>query len=289
MKNYRYMPSLCLSCLLFTLEDKPVEENKYIDIFNFFFSQVLKSGELKKGDAFALSIDKRTFDYIKSHNTTLIFGHYGPYKFPFEILIHVFTPPKTLLEGMMKRYYAFSYTQDIYMYCDIDIFIIKPLSNLTDHMKPNTIYIHNEKSSSIPYDSYHANMPKNFVIIPGTPCVSSGKFAIYGKELLVDFFTKINNKCNYNTKYNTVDQPFFNHAILHNLHTMPFDISVFNNENICFSFGNINKDTTILLDCAGDAGNGELHYKTMLRLYILLHCDFIYHERNIFQTDKHKM
>ena len=267
------MPSLCLSCVLFTLEDKPVEENKYIDMFNLFFSQVLKSAELKKGDAFTLFIDKRTFEYIKANDKTMLFMPNDI--IPFQVKIYIFKPPKTILEGMMKKYKITTYEQDIYMYCDIDIFIRKPLSNLTDHMKPNTIYIHNENSSSIPYDSYHANMPKNFVIIPGTPGVSAGKFAIYGKELLVDFFTKINNKCNYNTKYNTVEQPFFNHAILHNLHTMPFDISVFNNENICFSFGNINKDTTILLDCAGDAGNGELHYKKMLRLYILLHCDLI--------------
>jgi len=267
------MPSLCLSCVLFTLEDKPVEENKYIDMFNLFFSQVLKSAELKKCDAFTLFIDKRTFEYIKANDKTMLFMPNDI--IPFQVKIYIFKPPKTILEGMMKKYKITTYEQDIYMYCDIDIFIRKPLSNLTDHMKPNTIYINNENMSRIPYDTYHANMPKDFVMTPDTPNVSAGKFAIYGKELYQDFFTKINNKCDYTIKHNTIEQPFFNHVILDNLTTMPFDLKLINNQIVSFNSMNFNKDITIFFDCAGDAGNGELHYKKMLEIFLLLHCNFI--------------
>ena len=47
--NYINMPTLCLTCLVYTLENKPVEENKYIDMFTMFTSQLLKIWRITKG------------------------------------------------------------------------------------------------------------------------------------------------------------------------------------------------------------------------------------------------
>ena len=61
-------PSVCLYTILFTLEDKPVHKNQYIQMFLIWFSYVIKSKSLDENDSFFIIGDRYTLNYLK-HET----------------------------------------------------------------------------------------------------------------------------------------------------------------------------------------------------------------------------
>ena len=65
------MPSICLSCIIYTIYDKQIEENKYVTIFLLWLSQLIKVGGLTKDDMLHMYIDKRTIEYLFNNS---IFG-----------------------------------------------------------------------------------------------------------------------------------------------------------------------------------------------------------------------
>jgi hypothetical protein len=262
------MPSLCLSCLLFTLEDKEVKNNKYIHTFIIWLSHLIQYGNLREGDALYIISDNRTIEYIKNTENTIFSTFCSFIKFRIN-LIH-YEPPKTMMEGMMLRYRTNDYTQDIYMYCDIDILILDSLHRLTDSMIENHIYICLEGDIKNIY--YSNGIPEELMLSIDCekPGVSSGKFAIYGKEICKTLFEVMNSLCNYNLPNTTLDQPVFNYSIIL-LKKSGFLI----NEDLLINYVSLNgeeykKGTTILFDCAGfESGNDEIHYKKMFDISIL--------------------
>jgi len=267
------MPSLCLSCLLFTLEHKEVKDNKYINTFIIWLSHLIQYGGLDEDDILYIISDNRTIEFIKDTNNTIFSTFCSFTKFRIK-LIH-YESPKTLLEGMMLRYKSNPYTQDIYMYCDIDILILDSLHRLTNSMVKNHIYICLEGDfCSV---SYSQGIPEDIInsIKHEGPGASSGKFAIYGKEICNTVFEVINTLCKYDSNYFTQDQPFFNHSIIL-LNQSGFSI----NNNLLTTHVSLNgadykHGTTILFDCAGvECGHDVIHYKKMFDISLLFQCGY---------------
>ena len=99
---------------------------------------------------------------------------------------------------------------------------------------------------------------------------SAGKFIVYGKELRDKLFKNIQKFCRPDKIYYTVEQPFFNRAILY---TENIDADLLQGPLVSLNRRGYNKDFTILFDCAGEPGNGEAHYIKIHDVFCLLNCD----------------
>ena len=153
------------------------------------------------------------------------------------------------------------------MYCDIDILIVNPLCGLYDTIKPNTISICIEGYMNNP--DYGADIPLE-ELEEGMKGFSAGKFIISGKELRDTLFKTIRDFCNYEKNYYTIEQPFFNRAIL-NMTNIDVDLLV--SPKIIVNSDIYDKHSTILFDCAGEPGNGECHYSKIIDAFCIINCD----------------
>jgi hypothetical protein len=217
--------------------------------------QILKVKALSNTDALQLIIDNRTFEYLKSNYAS--FSQLTKSLPNFKIF--TINPPKTYLEGMMWRFIPIPYTQDIYFYLDIDILVLKPLENLTQSMKPNTIYVMKEGSMTDP--NYNAAFPEitKAQFTSTDTGYSSGKFAVTSQGMRDIIFKEIISRCKFDTTYYTIDQPYFN-CVMYELQKTPFlDNDLFSNSYISFNGNAYNRETTVLFDCAGEPANGKKH------------------------------
>jgi len=257
------MHSICLSCIIYTIKDKSVEENKYVDIFLLWLSQLIKVGGLGKDDKLIMYIDKQTADCLFDYS---IFGTLLA-KAPFQTTILGIPSPKTHLEGMMWKYNIIDYSQDIYMYLDIDILVMKSLHGLLDSLVAEKIYVCIEGYMS--NSDYGADIPLE-ELEEGMNGFSAGKFVVYGKDLRDSFFKVVQDYCRYDTRYYTVEQPFFNRAVIS---MSNIDVDTLVEPLVSINCVGYNKNSTVLLDCAGEPGNGTVHYKKIHDVFCLLNCD----------------
>ena len=261
--------SLCLDCNLFTVKGTAVKENKYVRIFIMWLSALRKYGGLGAADLLHLKIDTDTFDYLKTNIAFngLINKNICP------VQISLYPPPTTIREGMIMRYMKVNEMRDAYMYCDIDILIIKPLRPLYESLPINTIRVHAEgKLSDNNYGEAFTDEEKSKLSLH-LPGFSSGKFIIHGKELYSQFVEMIMilYGIHDNRNYYTVDQPLFNRA----LYGLIKDPKQFSCIPPTFISSNGHQFTTecILLDAMGMPGDGDLHFNKMLDYYTLLQSD----------------
>ena len=257
MKNR--MKTIALNCLIYTLKTKEVKDNLYLSIFHIWLGKVIQSGGLTENDILKITIDLRTLDYYSNTSTPLpllLKKLQCQYQFiPIE-------PPSNSLEGMMNKYLFTEYTQDVWIYSDIDILISNPFSTMVEQTKDNTAYFCREDYFS---DKNHGE-GFNTNVDASLPGFSAGKFVICGSVLRNSFFNIIHNACDYSSNYETVEQPIFNYAI----YSIPRDkVSIdidlltkhvsFNGDENTY-----NKDITIFNDMAGNVANGESHVKRIL-------------------------
>jgi len=167
--------------------------------------------------------------------------------------------PKTHLEGMMMKYNSLDYTQDIYMYCDIDIVILKSLHNLIDQMEPNKFYVMAEGSLLTPDYNAAFSKEKQLTFIKQDTGYSAGKFVITSQKIRDIIFNEIRGRCNFDTTFYTIDQPYFN-CIMYELRNTPLlNTELFNSSYISFNGQKYNRDITVLFDCAGEPADGKKH------------------------------
>jgi len=271
--KYNFTPvnekTICINSLLFTLKGSDVKTNKYIPIFNMWLSRLITNGGIRRSDIIHFYVDTPTIEYLQADNVFIKLTDNCPCKFE----ICIFPQPETILDGMMYRFKFLEYTQDIYMYCDIDILFTKSIRLIINSLKPNTLYIHNEGPlSNQDYGAAFTTEEQGeyFSKMPG---FSSGKFIIYGKEMHKIFFEIVTNiRSLSNEVYYTLDQPYFNkaiyHMILNNLCSVNCDI--IRAPIISVNSSDFTSDT-VLIDCMGIPGDGEFHFKKLLDMYILLH------------------
>jgi hypothetical protein len=230
-----------------------------------WLSAVLKHGGLTAADVLHLKIDSDTFEYLKTQ-----IGCNGLIKASIcPIQIMLYPPPATIQEGMAMRYVKVNGMQDVYMYCDIDILIIKPLRPLYESLPINTISVHAEGQLSD--DNYGAAFTaEEKTKLSFLPGFSSGKFIIHGKELyyqFVDMMAMIYKR--NHPAYFTIDQPLFNKA----LYLLIKDPNQFNMIPSTFisSNGQYFTKECILLDAMGMPGDGDMHFDKIINIFSLLH------------------
>ena len=259
------MKSICLSCLLYTLKDKEVKDNMYLDIFYLWLGKVIQSGGLTENDLIQVTMDQRTCEYLETNETSL------PIlleKLPCPFKTIVIEPPSNSLEGMMNKYLITEYSQDVYIYCDIDILISNSLYVLTEKLSKNTFYFCREGSLS---DENYCGSNSSEITDKKLPGFSAGKFIITGKEQRNSFFNTIQGFCDYSTRFYTVEQPFFNRAIYSlERHIVSIDVDTLT-EHVSFNGNEYSKTNTIFNDMAGNVGDGKSHASkimTALSLYL---------------------
>jgi len=260
--------SLCLDCVLFTLKGKPVKENKYVQIFIMWLSICLKNAGLDQNDVLHIKMDSDTFEYLKNHPVFVALHN----KNTCVVKLLLCPPPSTIQEGMMMKYIQINYEQDIYMYCDIDVLITKPLRLLIENMKPETIYVHTEGPLVDPNYSGCFTEEEISKINKNLPGFSAGKFIIYGKNLYRDLLNSILRVSYVNSKIHyTVEQPFFNKGLYGlNINLYNIDQTVLGMDTVSPNCHFYSKNTTVLLDAMGEPGDGEIHFDKIFNFYILI-------------------
>ena len=119
---------------LFTVENKQVNQNKYIDILYIWLNNIINYGKLKDTDYCVLFIDEITSKYISQKvlfNTLMS-------KIKNSYLI-IYKQPKTIKEGIMKRYNIdelLDVTKEIehlnpqYIHLDVDVLVVNDIRKL---------------------------------------------------------------------------------------------------------------------------------------------------------------
>lgn len=255
--------SLCLRCILFTLEGKQPEENYYVKLFLIWLSQLRARGGLVPTDCLQILIDTPTLTYLLTQN--VFHGLLGD--FPCQVTTVQFQQPSSVLEGMMWKYACVDYSQECLMYCDIDILVCKSLHQLVDRLKPGTLYVHVEGTLADP-DYGEAFPDDSFHHLPG---LSAGKWIVTDKELgfyVCRLIQKLQKEFT-ETQFYTVEQPLFNVAV-YTVKSVPIDMTSLT--DVVSGNGHAFSESTVLFDCCGDPGNGTLHYEKMFEIFLLLQC-----------------
>ena len=225
---------------------------------------------LTKSDTLYIHIDKETFEYMNSD--TEIFGELLAVC-PCNMKLLFYERPETILEGTMFRYTVHDYKEDIFMYCDIDTFIMNSLPRFTESLKEKeAVYIHSE--GSLQNANYGAAFSgEELLDLSGSAGFNSGKFLIHGKHLLKHFFNLVQRnytKCK-EKNFACLDQPYFNKAIyLMNRDRLNTALLSSDDSVISCNGQNYKKDTTVLLDYVGKAGDGEYHYTKIFKDFVLI-------------------
>jgi hypothetical protein len=275
------MPTVCLLSSIFTLESADPSTNKYITIFNFWLSSLIRSKSLNKKDKLVILLDKRTMDFLLE---CTIFNHLVNY-LPCSFALSIIPSPKTFEEGCMYRYYVnFNYEQDILMYTDIDIQFMQSLKIVVAKMKPNFIYLHTEgllKDSN--YGTYLSEIEREILFsrVDNLPGYNSGKFAFWGKDYHKIIFSLLwqqheEVEAEKLPKAYCYDQCLFNRAIYSSIliHGFKLNVSVF--EEHCKNFNGYQSSSDIsdivLIDCCGEPGKEDLHFTKIQFVHLrLLH------------------
>ncbi len=265
------MSTLCLNCIVFTLEGKEVSQNKYLQIFLFWLANLLKFADLKKDDFVRVLMDEPTKTYLENKTPFFMLME----KLPCKLQVLGIPQPKTALEGMMWKYYFLDYSQDVYMYCDIDCMTFGHIHKIADAVKENTIAVHCE--GQLVHENYGSALSEEELkAVNEFAGFSAGKFLIRGKELQKQIFSRVQylqKSWNGKSLY-TVEQPFFNKVMLY-LDVNSIDYTLLTEKNISNDGIDLVRGSTILVDFAGEPANGEFHLKKILDLFLLFYTDLI--------------
>jgi len=252
--------SYCVYTVLFTLSDKDPCKNTYIKIFQLWISQLIKRADIKRCVVLA---DLRTLVFLAD---SFILNKYLLRKAKFKLDFMKFDSPKTLLEGMMRKYTSFDYDEDFLMYCDIDVFINKPLECLSiETSKSEGLYLHAEGPIDNYAEAFNESMKSKF-IKPGQPGFSAGKFVIRGKTVRDLLFQKI-HEFNTGIHFYTVEQPFFNKAVYCLLDKINIYTDYIVPPKISNNCRNFDEETTVLVDFQGQPGDGAFHLDKIIDFF----------------------
>lgn len=254
------MKSICLNCLVYTLKDKEVKDNMYLEIFYLWLTMLIKNGGLEKGDILNIHMDTITLDYLQTTETIcqVLFDI-----LPCEFKIYTFEPPGTSLKGMMQKYIFTEYTQDVYIYNDIDMYILKPLRSMFNELNTDTYYF--IKGVSLDNKFYSEGFPSDFIqpdILPKLSGFNASLFIVTSKILRDRLFSRIHELCDYSSQYLCVEQPYFNRAI-YEIPRNKVSVNIDFLSDYAKFFGEELNSKVVFLDFCGDTSNGIKHFTKM--------------------------
>jgi len=269
------VPPICLYTIVFTLKEKKPSENQYIHMLLLWISQLVHSNALTDKDSLQFYMDRVTYDYIV---TKTPFGTIVS-KLPCKPQVCLLESPSTLLEGCSWKYVVDvkTYTQDILIYCDLDIYICRPLGLFCKDMVPNTLYVQPEGYISDPNYGAHFKQEELQCIGTESPGCSAGKFILSGKQVAESFFNAMRwiLDSNKNTSYYCLEQPLFNYIIYRQFLAIESPASHIDlntlSSSISINFHGYKKGDTVFLDCMGEPGNGSLHLEKFIQGMCLFH------------------
>lgn len=248
------MKTLFLNCVLFTPLYKEVRDNKYILIFYTWLSKLIQNGGLGRDDFLLISIDERTIEYLKTTPKCLAYL-FSQLKCPYAFKI--FPAPKTILDGMKIRYTPHDFTQDAYMYLDIDVLVMKPLKGILDNVHPEKLYVCTE--GTLRDENYGADMSST-----DDPGYTSAIFLVTGNHTQKVLFRRV-DELYMDKGYYTLDQPFFNRVV----YMMPRDDKVLTRVH-SFNGHGYSKGDTVFLNCGGEPGRDDIHYDKLQEVCCLI-------------------
>ena len=257
--------SYCVYTVLFTLSDSKPEENQYIKIFQIWLSQLIKTNGVHRC---VVLIDSKTFDYLK---TAYILNKFILKKALFPISFIQFTPPKTLLEGMSYKYHKFNYDEENLVYTDLDVLLLKPLSNLNLSLE-EALHVHAEgRVFESGYTDAMSEQEK-LHLDEAAAGLSAGKFIIRGKRIRDLLFAKVLEYLKEEKKeFSTIEQPFFNRAIYNLKNQISINPYSIREPVISINCNDLTNDT-VFVDFKGDPGNGKFHLDKIIDFVAYSNC-----------------
>lgn len=276
---------------LFTLENKLVENNKYIDIYYIWLNNIIQYSKLKDNDYCITFIDEKTLEYISKN--ILFINLMSKIKNRDFI---VYKQPKVIKEGMMKRYdieEVLSITKNIeklnpqYMYLDIDVLVVNDIRKLfveKDDNHKTLISLTADNRWELLNGMFYGELASNDdtkiiksknVNIPG---FSSGIFGWCNSIRIREYFDYIKKKgASTDKELYTVDQPFFNAAVFNyffqDVGKFKFNILDRNklrmntliDKSVIFD----NSNEVVLIDYCGEPGDDKLHWNKIFSQLII--------------------
>ena len=259
---------LTLYTSLFTLADQDPSKNHYFYMLLIWLSHVKRFAQLWTNDQVFVLIDTRTADF--ANQSIFLNKILKDFPCPIQFLLH--DPPKTMLDGTLQRYKMFQ-PFEILLYLDVDILVVKSLHSILFHTKPNSLCVHPE--GFLKDDNYGAYLTqKNIPIAPEAVGASSGKFIITNqrtRDLL--FGLILREAMSNNNPFYTLDQPYYNacfYALLKKSE-IQVDATLFR-ETLSINLHNMS-NSTVLIDCMGEPGNGLLHLHKLVGVMTMFSAD----------------
>jgi hypothetical protein len=278
---------------LFTLENKSVDNNKYIDIYFIWLNNIIKYGKLDEKDYCITFIDEVTFQYLSQN--VLFISIINKIKNCIYIL---YKQPKTIKEGIMKRYDVdelMKVTKNIeelnpqYLHLDIDVLVVSNIRKLFSNTENNN---NNKTTINLTADNHWEFLNGMFygelaseedieiiksrnIKIPG---FSAGIFGWSNSIGIKEYFNFIKSKAlSIDKEMYTVEQPFFNAAIFNYFFKEPgrFNFNILDKNkikmNILLDKNTIFNESNeiVLIDYCGSPGDDKLHWNKIFGQLIL--------------------
>ena len=270
---------------IFTLAGSEPSKNKYLEMLGIWYTF------LKRFSGLTLNKDSQDKVYILMDDVTHAYlrstGEVDD--FLKDVSVALYKQPAILSEGAKARYSFAAHLQANYagttfLYLDVDVLVCRPLTFLYDSMtcRNRLIYTTEEAVSHISGDitssSYLAGRltltDEQAADLSGQGGISSGIFGWHNsKPAMSEFFVTIVDKMNEAsnkevfTEYYTLDQPYFNEAIVSERLRNPWNTYHIDSDKI-----GINADVRpdmpyVLVNMCGEPGNGELHLNKLIDAY----------------------
>jgi hypothetical protein len=240
-------------------------------------------GGLGPDDRIVVAMDTDTFEYVKT------VANYVRLMNSAINMMELYDAPAVLIDGMEKRYQVAQLLQErepgrLYMYLDVDVLVMRPLRELFTGGIENRIHIATEEYlRGLVGDIFHCYYLDGRVEMTAQQRervgrmggISSGMFAWHQAEAGWEFFRRIlaaisADKLAGRPFIHTIDQPYFNEGVVRTFLEDEQLISVMSSTAFGFNTVPGADPRHVLLNYAGNVGDGEFHFKKMEEFYKML-------------------
>jgi hypothetical protein len=279
------VPPFVIYTNIYTLEGTDPKSNKYIDMYLLWLTNIIKYGNIQKTDVCVTYMDEETYAYINVYKTdkNILFQTLKKQIDKFVIIKYVV--PANHKEGMLRKYAVdtmIEYTKPIhaqnpiYMYLDVDVLVVKDIRKLTLELNKastaddkTTLFLRNELNLMTHADYFGELMTDadKQTLNDREPKLSGFSAGIFGwcnniniKQFLDQVLILALKS---DKKLYTIEQPFFNAALFHYMHTdiSKFIFLVMDRAQIAQNEIGVHlSDNNVLVNYCGEPGNQSAHW-----------------------------